>query len=68
MFESLEDRVPEDHPLRPIRRIVDRALREMSPLFDSLYCDRGRLSIPPECLLRAQVLQILYAIPSERRF
>jgi transposase len=68
VFESLEDRVPEDHPLRPIRRIVDRALREMSPLFDSLYCERGRLSIPPECLLRAQVLQILYAIPSERRF
>ena len=68
VFESLEDRVPEDHPLRPIRRIVDRALREMSPLLDSLYCERGRVSIPPEYLLRAQLLQILYAIPSERRF
>jgi transposase len=68
VFESLEDRVPADHPLRPIRRIVNKALREMSPLFDSLYAEHGRLSIPPECLLRAQVLQILYAIPSERRF
>ena len=68
LFESLEDQIPVDHPLRPIRRIVDEALREMSPLFDSLYAERGRLSIPPECLLRAQVLQILYAIPSERRF
>ena len=68
VFESLEDQVPADHPLRPIRRIVNKALRDMSPLFDSLYAERGRLSIPPECLLRAQVLQILYAIPSERRF
>jgi transposase len=68
VFESLEDRVPADHPLRLIRRIVNQALREMSPLFDSLYAERGRFSIPPECLLRAQVLQILYAIPSERRF
>ena len=68
VFESLEDQVPADHPLRPIRRIVNKALREMSPLFDSLYAEHGRLSIPPECLLRAQVLQILYAIPSERRF
>ncbi|MHB8869633.1 MAG: IS5 family transposase [Thermoleophilia bacterium] len=68
VFESLEDQVPLNHPLRPIRRMVDRALSEMSPLFDSLYAERGRVSIPPECLLRAQVLQILYAIPSERKF
>jgi transposase len=68
VFESLEDQVPQDHPLRRVRRIVNQALREMSPLFDSLYAEHGRLSIPPECLLRAQVLQILYAIPSERRF
>jgi transposase len=67
MFSSLEDRVPEDHPLRPIRRMVDRALSEMSPLFDSLYAKKGRLSIPPEYLLRAQLIQILYAIPSERK-
>ena len=68
VFQSLEDQVPLDHPLRPIRRMVDRALAEMSPLFDSLYAERGRVCIPPECLLRAQVLQVLYAIPSERKF
>jgi len=68
VFESLEDRVSADHPLRPIRRMVDRALADMSPLFDSLYAEKGRVSIPPECLLRAQVLLVLYAIPSERKF
>src|SRR5680860_896297 len=60
VFESLEDRVPPDHPLRSIRRLVDKALREMSPLFDSLYAEMRRVSIPPECLLRALVLQTLY--------
>ena len=67
VFESLEDRVPPDHPLRSIRRLVDTALREMSPLFDSLYAEKGRVSIPPECLVRALVLQTLYGIPSERK-
>lgn len=67
MFTSLEDRIPADHPLRPIRRMVDRALSEMSPLFDSLYAERGRISIAPEYLLRAQMVQILFAVPSERR-
>jgi len=59
--------VPEEHPLRSIRRLVDKALREMSPLFDSLYAEKGRVSISPECLLRALVLQTLYGIPSERK-
>lgn len=67
MFTSLEDRIPADHPLRAVRRMVDRALREMSPLLDSLYAAKGRLSIAPEYLLRAQMVQILYALPSERR-
>lgn len=63
----LEERIPEDHPLRPIRRMVDNALRGLSPLFDELYSRRGRPSIAPEYLLRALCLQILYAIPSERK-
>jgi transposase len=67
LFSSLEDRVPPDHPLRRIRRLVDHALREMSPLFDELYAAAGRPSIPPEYLLRAALLQKLYAIPSERK-
>jgi len=67
MLSSGEDVVPLDHPLRKIRRMVDRALFEMSPLFDSLYAEGGRTSIPPEYLLRAQVLKVLYSIPSERK-
>lgn len=67
VFTSLEDRIPSSHPLRTIRRLVDRALSEMSPLLDSLYASGGRISIPPEYLLRAQLVQILFAIPSERR-
>ena len=67
LFSSLEDRIPADHPLRDIRRVVDRALRDLGPLFDGLYDERGRESIPPEYLLRAQLIQHLYAIPSERR-
>jgi len=67
VFESLEDRVPADHPLRRIRRLVDTALRELDPLFEDLYAEAGRPSIPPEYLLRAALLQKLYGIPSERK-
>lgn len=67
MLTSLEDRIPSDHPLRAVRRMVDKALSQMSPLLDSLYAHGGRVSIPPEYLLRAQLVQILFAIPSERR-
>jgi transposase len=67
MLASADDRVPPDHPLRSIRKMVDEALSSMSPLLTSLYAERGRTSIPPEYLLRAQLLQILYAIPSERK-
>ena len=64
---SLEDVVPDDHPLRAIRAMVDAALEKMSPALDELYAAAGRPSIAPEYLLRAQLIQILYAIPSERR-
>jgi transposase len=67
VLTSLEDRVPADHPLRAIRRMVDGALEQMSRQLATLYARQGRPSIAPEVLLRAQLIQILYAIPSERR-
>ena len=65
-YVSPEQRVPSDHPLRAIRQVVDEVLREMSREFDRLYAAVGRPSIPPERLLRAQLLQIFYTIRSER--
>jgi transposase len=65
-YVSAEQRVPSDHPVRAIRALVDDVLREMSREFDRLYSDVGRPSIPPERLLRAQLLQIFYSIRSER--
>jgi hypothetical protein len=57
-YVSAEQRVPKDHPLRAIRAVVDDVLRGMSREFDGLYATVGRPSIPPERLLRAQLLQI----------
>jgi transposase len=65
-YVAPEERVPADHPLRAIRTQVDALLREMSPDFDRLYAAVGRPSIPPERLLRAQLLQFFYSIRSER--
>jgi transposase len=65
-YVSPEQRVPAEHPLRPLRTMVDGILKEMSPRFAKLYADRGRPSIPPERLLRALLLQILYTVRSER--
>lgn len=65
-YLSLEQRVPQDHPLRRIRPITDRALRDLSGLFDQMYAQGGRPSIAPERLLRALLLQMLYTIRSER--
>jgi len=62
-----EQRVPADHPLRPIRTLVDEVLRALSPRFARLYAKTGRPSIPPEQLLRALLLQTLYSIRSERQ-
>jgi transposase len=67
VMTTLEDVVPADHPLRAIRAMVDQALEEMSPELEALYAAAGRPSVAPEYLLRAQLVQILYAIPSERR-
>jgi len=65
-YVSPEQRIPKDHPLRAIRALVDEVLRAMSGEFDGLYATVGRPSIPPERLLRAQLLQIFYSIRSER--
>ena len=66
-YVSCEARVPADHPLRPIRMIVDEALEVLSPEFDRLYAKMGRPSIPPEKLLRALLLQAFYSVRSERQ-
>ena len=65
-YVSAEQRVPTEHPLRPLRAMMDDILKEMSPRFAKLYADTGRPSIPPERLLRALLLQILYTVRSER--
>lgn len=65
-YVSPEDRVPADHPLRPIRKVVDRALVALSSRFDGMYSVFGRPSIAPEKLLRALLLQIFYSVRSER--
>ena len=65
-YVSPEQRVPQDHPLRTIRRLVDEVLTEMSRELSRLYATVGRPSVPPERLLRAQLLQIFYSIRSER--
>src|SRR5262245_14528605 len=65
-YVSAEQRVPPDHPLRAIRALVDDILRDLSREFDRLYAAVGRPSVPPERLLRAQLLQIFCSIRSER--
>jgi transposase len=64
-YVSCEARVPKDHPLRPIRQIVDEALAALSPEFEQLYAKFGRPSIPPERSLRALLLQAFYSVRSE---
>jgi transposase len=66
-YVSLERRVPQDHPLREIRKLTDEVLRSMSGEFDALYSDMGRRSIAPEYVLRALLLQVLFSVRSERQ-
>ncbi len=65
-YVDLNDRVPAAHPLRPLKQAVDAILISMSAEFDARYAILGRPSIPPERLLRALLLQVLYTICSER--
>jgi transposase len=66
-YISPEQRVPQDHPLRAIRAIVDRSLAELDSHFSTIYSATGRPSVPPEFLLRALLLQVFYSIRSERQ-
>jgi transposase len=65
-YVSPEQRIPQDHPLRPVRVMADEALRDLKPRFSKLYAKTGRRSIAPEKLLRALLLQVLYSVRSER--
>jgi transposase len=65
-YVSPEARVRADHPLRAIRKMADEALKNMTERFEAMYAKTGRPSIPPEKLLRAQLVQMLYSIRSER--
>jgi transposase len=65
-YVSPEKRVPPDHPLRPIRKITGRVLKDLSRAFTAMYSNVGRPSVPPEQILRALLLQVLYTIRSER--
>lgn len=64
---KLEDFVPADHPLRPIRLLVNEALGRLNGLFNTIYADSGRASIAPEKLLRAMLIQVFFSVRSERQ-
>ena len=63
-----EQRVPANHPIRLIKELAEVALKELSPLFEQMYSEVGRPSIPPERLLKASLLMALYTVRSERMF
>ena len=65
-MRTLEERMPKDHPLRKLRAVVDVLLRTMDADFAARYAKTGRASIPPERLLRASWLPVLYSVRSER--
>jgi transposase len=65
-YVSLEQRVPQDHPLRAVRKLTDAVLRTLSAEFDALYANSGRPSIAPEYILWALLLQVFYSVRSER--
>ena len=65
-YVNIETRIPREHPLRIIKMLVDEVLRQLSPEFDRMYARGGRPSVPPEQLLRALLIQILYSVRSER--
>lgn len=66
-YVDLEERIPMRHPLRKIRQVVNEALASLDAEFEALYTDFGRPSIPPERLIRASLIQILFSVRSERQ-
>lgn len=68
VYTTAEKMVPADHPIREIKRRADAALKRLSPLFDQMYSDVGKPSIPPERLLKGRLLIALYSVRSERLF
>ena len=66
-YKSIEERIPEDHPIRALRDLVDDALGRLSRDFDKMYAKGGRPSIPPERLLRALLVQVFFSVRSERQ-
>ena len=66
-YVALEARIPSDHPLRAMKALLEPVLAELGPRFATMYAENGRPSIPPEQLLRASLLQVLYTIRSERQ-
>ena len=68
MLMSPETRVPPTHPLRAVKKLADEGLRKLSPVFDAMYAEGGRPSIPPERLLKSMLLMALYSVRSERQF
>ncbi len=66
IYVDLESRIPKNHPIRKVRQVIDQALDELEDVFEVMYAEIGRPSIPPEMLIRATLLQILFTIRSER--
>src|SRR6516165_3219441 len=68
MVMDVEQRIPREHPLRRIKQVTDKVLKNLSPIFEQMYSSVGRPSVPPERLLKASLLMALYTIRSERLF
>jgi transposase len=68
MVGSIDDRIPQEHPIRPVKVLADRVLGTMGAVFDAMYASTGRPSVPPERLLKAQLLIALFSVRSDRQF
>ena len=67
-YVSIEERIPTEHPIRRVKLLCDQVLRKLSEMFEGMYSELGRPSIPPERLLKSQVLMALYSVRSDRMF